>query len=213
MSNWTRPNQFGWESQKPFKRKSTQHSTSHWPMTGKNIWPTSNFLLKDNWNSKLSYSFQREPHSIYSKQRRRRTTSNYTLEESSLWTTVMISFQTISVSSKVLLTQKIYHWTFPENFYNKTRSWKSLKKYHQEMYGTHHWNLRKCWRLQEILRIILKEPQTRYPRRSNQQTKTCRILEILYLKIWEELVSFKDYVARMKEGQKDIFFITGETKS
>jgi len=29
----------------------------------------------------------------------------------------------------------------------------------------------------------------------------------------EDLISFKDYVGRMKEGQKDIFFfITGETK-
>jgi len=27
------------------------------------------------------------------------------------------------------------------------------------------------------------------------------------------MVSFKEYVARMKEGQKDIYFITGETKS
>jgi len=50
------------------------------------------------------------------------------LEESSLWTTVMKSFQTTWVSLKVLSIQKIYHWTFPENSYNKTRSWKSSRR-------------------------------------------------------------------------------------
>jgi molecular chaperone HtpG len=29
----------------------------------------------------------------------------------------------------------------------------------------------------------------------------------------EELISFKEYIARMKEGQKDIYIITAETRA
>jgi len=47
------------------------------------------------------------------------------------------------------------------------------------------------------------------------QTNRAKISEFLRFhssKSGDDLISFKDYVGRMKEGQKDIFFITGESK-
>jgi len=48
------------------------------------------------------------------------------------------------------------------------------------------------------------------------QTNRAKISEFLRFhssKSGDDLISFKDYVGRMKEGQKDIFFITGESKT
>jgi len=48
---------------------------------------------------------------------------------------------------------------------------------------------------------------------SANRQKLAEFLRFYTSKSGEDQVSFKDYVARMKEGQKDIYFITGETKS
>jgi molecular chaperone HtpG len=47
---------------------------------------------------------------------------------------------------------------------------------------------------------------------STNRAKIAEFLRFYSSKSGEEMISFKDYVSRMKEGQKDIFFITGETK-
>jgi len=56
------------------------------------------------------------------------------------------------------------------------------------------------------LKLGIHEDQT------NRQ-KLAEFLRFYTSKSGDDLVSFKEYVARMKEGQKDIYFITGETKS
>lgn len=44
---------------------------------------------------------------------------------------------------------------------------------------------------------------------SNNRQKLAELLRYHSSKTGEDMISFKDYIARMKEGQKDIYIITG----
>lgn len=48
---------------------------------------------------------------------------------------------------------------------------------------------------------------------SANRQKLSEFLKFYSSKSGEEMTSLKDYISRMKEGQKDIFFITGESKA
>jgi len=48
---------------------------------------------------------------------------------------------------------------------------------------------------------------------STNRTKLAELLRFYSSKSGEEMVSFKEYIARMKENQKNIFYITGESKT
>jgi len=47
---------------------------------------------------------------------------------------------------------------------------------------------------------------------TNRQ-KVAELLRFHTSKSGEDQISFKEYVQRMKEGQKDIFYITGESRA
>jgi molecular chaperone HtpG len=48
---------------------------------------------------------------------------------------------------------------------------------------------------------------------TTNRKKLADLLRFYTSKSGEDLISFKDYIARMKEGQKDIFYITGESRA
>jgi molecular chaperone HtpG len=48
---------------------------------------------------------------------------------------------------------------------------------------------------------------------ATNRTKLADLLRFHTSKSGEDLISFKEYIARMKDGQKDIFYITGESRA
>jgi len=128
MKNKIKLNLSGLENRKMLPRKNMLISINHSLMIGRNIWLSNNSLLKDNLNSKLFSSFPRELPSICLRPKRKRITSNFMLEEFSLWTIVKNWSLNGWTLLKVLSTLRIFLLISPENSYNTTKSLRLSRK-------------------------------------------------------------------------------------
>jgi hypothetical protein len=97
-------------------------------MIGKTISQSNFSQQREVWSSNASFTFLEELHLICLKPKRRKTTLNYMSEESSSWMTVNNLFPNIWASLEVLLTRKIYLWTFRESISNTTKFWRLWKR-------------------------------------------------------------------------------------
>merc|ERR1711881_269856 len=120
--NSTRPNLCGLEMSTIFPLKNTPSSTNRSPTIGKTTWPSNTSALKVNSSSKLSSSSRNALRSICSKTKSKRTPSSFTSDACSSVKTATNSCQNGCPSSKVSSTLKIFHSTFPEKLFNRTKS-------------------------------------------------------------------------------------------
>jgi hypothetical protein len=88
MKSLTRLSPSGPEIPMTLAKKNMENSTNPLLMTGKSILQSNTSLLKDNLNSVPYSSSQNVLPSICLRTRKPKTTSSFTCEESSSWTTV-----------------------------------------------------------------------------------------------------------------------------
>ena len=124
LRNSTRPSHCGWGTLMKLHQRNTQSSTKVWQMTGKSIWRSSIFQLRDNWNSGPFCFFRGGHLSIYLRTGKSATTSSFMCVVYLLWTIVRILFQSIWTSLRVSWILKICRWTFLVRCCSRTRSWR-----------------------------------------------------------------------------------------
>ncbi|CAA7062631.1 unnamed protein product [Microthlaspi erraticum] len=144
------------------------------------------FSVEGQLEFKAILSFPRELLSISLTPRRSQTTLSSTSVVSSSWTTRDLQQNKILKVIRKNLVKKCL-----ELFFEIAENKEDYNKFYEAF--------------SKNLKLGIHED-------SQNRTKIAELLRYHSTKSGDELTSLKDYVTRMKEGQEDIFYITGESK-
>merc|ERR1711962_513064 len=190
MKSLTKPSQSGLDQRTIFPMRNMENSTRVSQTTGKNISLSSTSPLRDNSNSVLSCSSPKERLLISSRIRRVRITSSSTFAECSSWTTVRRLSLSISTSSRVSWTAKIFVKKVMELIEEISEDKDNYKKFYEQF--------------SKNMKLGIHEDST-------NRKKLAGYLRYYSSASGDEMCSLADYVS-LKENQKDIYYITGESK-